>query len=168
MSLIFQKPPFTYQYKVGVENLIDYGVTLATVNGPITGNLHLLVVPERVLVQDGQRLRFEIRGTVTGGAGTKVFRLDYQNAIVNLASFAVGDQGEYLGEITIARGDFGGINAEISSRVSMAGSSSVAAIERIVRIASPYSTTLARNCQFQVVLAGADTVTMTSSRVSVL
>lgn len=57
MSDIFQKPPHTYTYKVGIPNLVDYEFVDDIVNFPATGGqLHDVFIPGNVLVQDGQEL----------------------------------------------------------------------------------------------------------------
>lgn len=64
LSLIFQKPPFNYQYQVGLANLVDYAVAPVTVNGPVVnGLLQSLTVKARTFAQDGQNLSVIATGT---------------------------------------------------------------------------------------------------------
>lgn len=74
MSLIFQKPPFNYQYKVGISNQVDYRLDPIVATGVVAGaNLHDLIVPARALVQDGQKLFITAFGRATGAGNKRVF-----------------------------------------------------------------------------------------------
>jgi hypothetical protein len=63
VSQVFQKPPFNYQYLVGLANSIDFESAPVTQNGVVVqAPLQDLIIPHNVFAQDGQKL-------IVGGYG---------------------------------------------------------------------------------------------------
>lgn len=76
MSIIYQKPPQSLAYVVGVENVVDYEVTNVLQTGVITNAvLHNVVLPAGAFANDGQRVKIFAQGSFAGNAGNKTFRL---------------------------------------------------------------------------------------------
>lgn len=79
MSLIFQKRPFNYEYKVGIANLVDVESGPVTVTGAPTGvdrPLHRLVLPRNTLVMSGQKATLVTAGVRSGGGTIPTVNLD--------------------------------------------------------------------------------------------
>jgi len=63
MSQVFQKPPFNYQYLVGLANSVDFESAPVTQSGVVVNApLQDLIIPRNAFAQDGQKL-------IVGGYG---------------------------------------------------------------------------------------------------
>lgn len=70
---IFQKPPFNYQYQVGIANLVDYEFDPISLVAPVTdGLLQNVVIPGRTFVQNGQRAQVNAYGQATAHGATLI------------------------------------------------------------------------------------------------
>ena len=74
MGAIFQKPPYNYQYYVGVSNLVNYRFDAVQQTAPVTnGALHNnIVIPARTIVQSGQILDVKAFGNMGAHGATSV------------------------------------------------------------------------------------------------
>lgn len=87
MSLIFQKPPFNYQYKVGIANAVDVETVPVQQDAPVTdGVMQDVVLPGRAFAQDGQRFRAIGIGTLDNPTGTAIFNVTVNGVLVGVGT----------------------------------------------------------------------------------
>jgi len=98
LSLIFQKPPFTYQYQVGVENDVDYDNDDVIITGAISNApLGSVVLQSGALIRDGQRLFICAGGRQTGtGSKTFLLRVNGSNLFSSNAITPANNTGWFL------------------------------------------------------------------------
>lgn len=97
MSSIFQKPPFNYQYKVGILNAVDFDNATRTATGIASDvDLSSVVLPSGAWVQDGQRIFLTASGRSTG-AGNKTIDLRLNtNLLFQLTVAPTNNTGWFL------------------------------------------------------------------------
>lgn len=81
---IYQKPPFTYQYIVGLANLIERATTPVTFTNSTGGdvNLQRVTIVPGAFVQDGQKVSLFGVGSAVNASGTPTIGLKLNDSAV--------------------------------------------------------------------------------------
>jgi len=155
MSVISQKPPKNYLYQVGLGNLIDFAVVVATQTAPVTnGNLQSVTVPGSSFFQDGQKVSIVAYGNSTAhGASSITWNLLLNG--VTIFSATIGSNGNargFAGRFECIRRNVSTLifNGELEFNIETAAAAIAGTIQGTVRVLTGLDLTTDSVFQVQV------------------